>query len=325
MNLTSVDPVYIGQIVADTINNTNYPLSIEQCNINIDTYNCDLSGSSINNMYFGGLFGEIRQVGDLVEGLNSIDQCSGSIHNMTVLLSGTNHVDIGGLAAYMHDEGSNLQEIQFTNNSLTVGPNAIFRSLNDASGVYMGGIVAYIDGSPDISGNSITYGSCLTLQAEPSDNVIINSNFAGIIGSPTDLSNNAVTFVTKPLDFQSFNTPSFGIIFNGLPYNSDIPQTIYGDGFTIYLSDTRLYICLFTPPPSNIIPPCCVANTCNQNPQTSDYDTSVKANNQNGSTLVKSVELYNEAVRLGIRTANSRPVFATYQAYIQYLQGQNKR
>ncbi len=333
-SLISSNNVYIGQIIADTLNNNiNYPLSIEQCNINIDTYNCDLSGSSINNMYFGGLFGEIRQVGDVSgSGKNNINRCSGTTQNFTALLAGTNNVYIGGLVGTVTDNGSISGEIIFTNNSLTVGPNAIFRSLNDASGVYMGGIVAYINGSPLLGNNSITYDSCLTLQAQPAtdpDILFINSDYGS--GTPSETGPINVTFVTHPLEFQSFNTPSFGITFNGTDYSGIPAQIIYGDGFTIDLSGTRLYICLFTPPPppppqpSNVIPPCCVANTCNQNPQTSDYDTSVKANNQNGSALVKSVELYNEAVRLGIRTANSRPVFATYQAYIQYLQGQNKR
>ena len=328
-----VDPTgtcYIGSLFGAIINDITIPLDVSGCSLNNTQFICDISSNPIPNIYFGGLFGSITQLSFSGSGFDVISNCSANIGNLNTKVYGINSVYIGGIVGGISDTSSLVIGLKLTNNTLNLGPNSYFESLNDATSVLIGGLAGGVNGDMEISNNTIIYGDKLTLKAKETTSpktLFLNSNIGGIIGTPT-LTNNIGRFVLYDLRFSSIGTTATGITFNGVNYPVPPPPnitTIYGGGFNIDLSDITLYIYLYNPPPVIETPPCCVANTINPNPQTTDYDTSIKANNKNNSTLVKSVELYNEAISSGIRTAFSQPVFSSYHAYIQYLQGKNKR
>ncbi len=68
-------------------------------------------------------------------------------------------------------------------------------------------------------------------------------------------------------------------------------------------------------------PPCLQVNNCNANSQTYDTNSSSKTYQKNDRTLVKAVDIAQESVLENKSKTLSRPLFQTYQAYIQYLQG----
>ncbi len=68
-------------------------------------------------------------------------------------------------------------------------------------------------------------------------------------------------------------------------------------------------------------PLCLQVNNCNANPQTYDADSSSKTFHKNDRTLVNAVNISQQAVLAGTPNTLSRPLFQTYQAYVQYLQG----
>jgi hypothetical protein len=72
------------------------------------------------------------------------------------------------------------------------------------------------------------------------------------------------------------------------------------------------------------IPPCCLPNVCNANPQLSNYDNSVIINKAAGKAVDKSVENFYTGVASGGRTAHSQPIFKSYYDYMNYLQGKYK-
>jgi 3'-phosphoadenosine 5'-phosphosulfate (PAPS) 3'-phosphatase len=67
--------------------------------------------------------------------------------------------------------------------------------------------------------------------------------------------------------------------------------------------------------------PCLQVNNCNANSQTYDADSSSKMHQKNDRTLVKAVDIAQEAVILNRSKILARPIFPTYQSYVQYLQG----
>lgn len=70
---------------------------------------------------------------------------------------------------------------------------------------------------------------------------------------------------------------------------------------------------------------CCISNVLNPNPQATNMDTSITITKAGNSAMVNSVNNFYAGVSSGKRTAHSQPVFSSYQAYIQYLQGLNRR
>jgi hypothetical protein len=73
------------------------------------------------------------------------------------------------------------------------------------------------------------------------------------------------------------------------------------------------------------IPPCCQPNVCNANPQTSNYNSDVIINKAGGKAIDKSVENFYEGVASGqVRRTYSQPIFKSYHAYMNYLQGKYK-
>ncbi len=281
------------------------------------TYNdqLDISGTSTSGAIMtGGLAGLNGFTAD-------ISGCSGSFNTVNAIINGNNIVYIGGLIGYNDISGF------IFNNIATIGSDSHIESIGASNNVSMGGLIGYINGG-DISGNSIIYGDKLTLRANntAAPTVYLNSDYGDISGGTQ--TNNTVTFVTYPLEFQSIGTDASGITFESNNYYPDV--TVYGPGFNIDVSDLTLYIYLYNAPEPSIvfvseIPPCCIANTLNPNPQVTDYDSSIREGNTNNSTLVKSVDQYYLAVASGVRTAHSQPMFSSYQAYVQYLQGKNKR
>jgi hypothetical protein len=72
------------------------------------------------------------------------------------------------------------------------------------------------------------------------------------------------------------------------------------------------------------VPPCCVANVSNPNPQETNYNNSVITNKAGGKAIDKSVENFYVGVATGGRTAHSQPIFKSYHDYMNYLQGKYK-
>jgi len=72
------------------------------------------------------------------------------------------------------------------------------------------------------------------------------------------------------------------------------------------------------------IPPCCLPNVCNANPQVSDYNSDVVINKAAGKAVDKSVENFYAGVAMGTRTAYSQPIFKSYYDYMNYLKGKYK-
>lgn len=69
------------------------------------------------------------------------------------------------------------------------------------------------------------------------------------------------------------------------------------------------------------VPKCLQVNNCNANSQTYDADSSSKIFQMNDRTLVKAFEIAQESVLINKPKTLARPLFPTYQAYVQYLQG----
>jgi hypothetical protein len=66
---------------------------------------------------------------------------------------------------------------------------------------------------------------------------------------------------------------------------------------------------------------CCQVNNCPINSQTYDANSSSKTFQKNDRTLVNAVTIAQESARINRSKTLARPLFQTYNAYIQYLQG----
>ena len=71
------------------------------------------------------------------------------------------------------------------------------------------------------------------------------------------------------------------------------------------------------------IPRCCEVNIRNKNPQVTNYNSESITINQSGKVINKGMDIFQEAIASGTRTAYSQPFFKTYADYILYLQGKN--
>jgi hypothetical protein len=66
---------------------------------------------------------------------------------------------------------------------------------------------------------------------------------------------------------------------------------------------------------------CCQINNSKPNSQTNNPDSSTKTFQKNDRVLVNAVDIAQEAIIQKIPKTTARPIFQSYQAYIQYLQG----
>lgn len=69
------------------------------------------------------------------------------------------------------------------------------------------------------------------------------------------------------------------------------------------------------------IPSCYNINNCDVNSQTYDADSSSKTFQKNDRTLVNAVNIAQQSATINRSKTLARPLFQTYNAYIQYLQG----
>lgn len=72
------------------------------------------------------------------------------------------------------------------------------------------------------------------------------------------------------------------------------------------------------------IPPCCQANVCSMNPQTTNYGSNVIGNRGAGAAVVSNVDNIYSGVANGVRRSMGQPIFKTYASYMLYLQGKHR-
>ena len=73
------------------------------------------------------------------------------------------------------------------------------------------------------------------------------------------------------------------------------------------------------------IPTCCVANVCNVNPQTANFNNQNLVHNLSGGQLVRTVSEFYAAAAVGQIKQNAPPIFKTYQQMMDWKQRQNRR
>jgi hypothetical protein len=76
---------------------------------------------------------------------------------------------------------------------------------------------------------------------------------------------------------------------------------------------------------SSQIPPCAVANVCNANPNTADFDNRNVVTSQSGAQLVTAVSNFYASAAAGQTRPNALPIFKTYQQMMDYKQRLNRR
>ena len=76
---------------------------------------------------------------------------------------------------------------------------------------------------------------------------------------------------------------------------------------------------------SSQIPPCAVANVCNANPNTADFDNRNVVTSQSGAQLVTAVSNFYAGAAAGQARPNAPPIFKTYQQMMDYKQRLNRR
>jgi hypothetical protein len=229
-------------------------------------------------------------------------------------------------------------DILYNENVVTSGKDNIINSqgisTDNTYGVAVGGVLGFAEGSKPaaysytFTDNTLNVNNRLTYKANQQSNKInVNAVIAKNTSGATVLFN-TTKFINNDAQFVSYAPDSnpTGIIFNSAPY--PIPGTgiltIVGPNFLIDLSDITVFLYI-----NEIIPKeaetCCIANVLNPNPQTTNFDTSITTTKAGNSAMVTSVNDFYTGVSTGKRTVHSQPVFSSYQAYIQYLQGLNRR
>ncbi len=309
--------------------NANAGLII-QCNLQCKQLTISNKNSGQAILFSGVLTGD----GEGGRTLNNSVTCTSFNIN-----SNTTGIDIiSGNCGYITSLNAPV-DILYNQNVVTSGKDNIINSqgisTDSTYGVAVGGVLGFAEGlSPSptynytFTDNTLNVNNRLTYKANQQStkinvNAVIAKNTSGatVLFNTTSFINNDAQFVSYLPDSQ----PT-GIIFNSLPY--PIPGTgiltIVGPNFLIDLSDITVFLYI-----NEIIPKeaetCCIANVLNPNPQTTNFDTSITTTKAGNSAMVTSVNDFYTGVSTGKRTVHSQPVFSSYQAYIQYLQGLNRR
>jgi hypothetical protein len=76
---------------------------------------------------------------------------------------------------------------------------------------------------------------------------------------------------------------------------------------------------------SSQVPPCAVANVCDANPVTANFDNRNVVINQGGAQLVTAVSNFYAGAAAGQARPNAPPIFKTYQQMMDYKQRLNRR
>jgi hypothetical protein len=270
----------------------------------------DILTSGIIN--YGGLFGVITDT--------SISNTNiANITNLSLTAKSSNIVRMGGIAGYILNGGSLI------GSTANIGANSNLISLQNNSSAFIGGLIGLTESTTGlIQNNTITYGNYLTFKAnETATTIGVNSLVGtGILNG----TNNNVVFVSYPLIFNSISNGT-GINFEGIDYLIQ-PQTITittNPFFLIDLSDITVYVHLRPIDIPSTIPPCCVANVCDANPQTANYDNQNVVHSASGAALVGAVSNFYAAAAAGQIRPNAPPIFKTYGQMMDWKQRQNRR
>ena len=76
---------------------------------------------------------------------------------------------------------------------------------------------------------------------------------------------------------------------------------------------------------SSQVPPCAIANVCDANPNTANFDNRNVVTNQSGAQLVTAVSNFYAGAAAGQAKLNAPPLFKTYQQMMDYKQRLNRR
>lgn len=253
--------------------------------------------------------------------------------------SNTQGIDIiSGNCGYITSVGAPIDTF-YNDNIVNSGKDNIINSQgisgNTTYGVAVGGVLGYAEGPKatsydyTITNNILNVNNRLTYKAnQQSSKINVNAVIAKNITTGASVLANKTLFINNDAQFVSYlpDAQPTGITFNTINY--PIPGsgilTITGPNFLIDLSDITVFLYI-----NEIIAKeaesCCIANVLNPNPQTTNMDTSITTTKAGNSAMVTSVNNFYAGVSSGTRTVHSQPVFSSYQAYIQYLQGINRR
>jgi hypothetical protein len=302
--------------------------------INLCSLQCKQLTISNNNSGQAILFsGVLTGDGEGGRTLNNSVNCTSFNIN-----SNTAGIDIiSGNCGYITSAGAPVDTL-YNENVVTSGKDNIINSqgisTDNTYGVAVGGVLGFAEGSKPsgydytFTDNTLNVNNRLTYKAnQQSTNINVNAVIAKNTSGATVLFN-TTSFINNDAQFVSYlpDSKPTGITFNSINY--PIPGTgiltITGPNFLIDLSDITVFLYI-----NEIIPKeaetCCIANVLNPNPQTTNFDTSITTTKAGNSAMVTSVNDFYTGVSTGKRTVHSQPVFSSYQAYIQYLQGLNRR
>ncbi len=318
---STINPTFIGGIVGLNRDNDS---NINGCDA---TYNgnttllSSAASSTTATSLVGGIAGS-NEDGAVINNCNAI-------YNSTTTLTATNPYAtiVGGIV------GTIIGNNTITNN--TVKYNGVGNALNTTTlftstlltlnSAYIGLLFGQIVDPSNINTNTSTFKNYFKINVTPgSQGVRIYDLVAS--GLPID-NTNTTTFETFPMIFNTTTNGTKLVAENGNIYDMPLSGllTIEDIYYNIDYSNLILIFYLRIPVPISIEAPCCQANLCTANPQTTDKDASIATAKPGNLTMVTSVNNFYEGVSTGRRTAHSQPVFSSYQAYMQYLQGQNRR
>jgi hypothetical protein len=309
ININNINKVDFLSIGAFTGYITNVPL-LTNCNTTIGTLSVTNSASN-NVTYFGGMYGDIV-------GNSNISNNTMNINKLSVILRGI-ITFIGGLAGSI----TNTSSVQ--NCNINIGENTFIQSITPNNITSIGGLIGRSLSTGTILNNNITYGNFLTFKANNSSTSILLNNIIGFSLIPFS-DTNIVTFVRYPLLFNSILNGS-GIDVQGTNYliQPSSIVTINVNEYNIDLSEAITLFIYLIRPIINIIPPCCVANVCDANPQTANYNNQNIVHNASGGQLVTAVSNFYAAAAAGQARPNAPPIFKTYGQMMDWKQRQNRR
>lgn len=356
MSITSSGILLNGENRIGCVFGENDRANISNVTSNITTYNANIADKS-SFVFFGGLVGYI--FGGITQ------NCNTNITTITVENQLTENKDVlmGGAigraasSAFISNNTTQIFQLSFKGRAssrvelggfmgraadtsivqgcnTTVGSNSILYCVSIALAANVAGLIAANFSSGLFQNNTISYGSQITFKAnQASSTIIVNSLVSsGVINGTNNNvfllngTTNNLSFASFPLIFQSIPN-GIGITFEGNNYFIQ-PQTITiqtNPFFLIDLSDITVYVYLRFIPPANTAAPCSIANVCDENPQTANYDNQNVVHNASGAQLVTAVSQFYGSAAMGITRPNAPPIFKTYGQMMDWKQRQNRR
>lgn len=301
---------YVGGFCGYNVNNSTIYNS--NSTITSDILFRDISGDSV---FMGGFCGRNGITTDICDISNSTITISG---NVLFDASGTN-INIGGFCG-----SNNINSIISNNCSLLFSGDTVMEihpTNPDISGSYIGAFTALDNNTTN------SYTACT---ANLRKTTYINKDNRPFIASP--IGNQQLTIAPAiPLvkyfdtEFVFYNDTSNSIIHNGTTYPV-VSQFTYLN-LLIDVFDLTVIIDLGAFPliPSiSIIPPCCIVNVPNMNPQNTNKDSSVINSKESGRIISTDVNSLYNTISQEPKRIRVQPIFSSYRDYMLYLQSKHR-